>query len=269
MTTSVLIAEFIPANSQHTDGANTNIDLITLHGTVSACVVGGARGNAHYFQNRSAGGAAHYVTDPAEIIGCVDENTIAYHAPPNAHSLGIELCDWQGAGPDGDIDLWGDQPHKQMMNRAAALVVDITNRRPNIAREWRTADDLRAGRRNGITGHFCVAEAYGLTDHTDPGKWFPIDTFMGLVTGTPTQEEPVAQEPVFMCEFADPSLAGKIFLVEAKPVVRPGQGLGDPTGRYGTKTHVTSPDVFWWLASAGIPVRSGKQLGGGLYTEIS
>jgi hypothetical protein len=266
VTTSALIADFIPANPQHMDGPNTSIDLIVMHGTVSACVVGGARGNAHYFQNPKAGGAAHYVTDPGEIIGCVDEDTIAYHAPPNAHSLGIELCDWQGWGPDGDVDLWGDQPHQQMMNRAAALVREIGGRR-GIALEWRTTDDLRAGRRNGITGHVCVAEAYGLTDHTDPGKWFPVDTFMGLVTGTPTQEEPVSQEPVFMAKFLDDPT--NIWLVEAKTVAKPGQSRDDPTGRYGTRTRVTSPDVFWWLAGDGIPVRSGSVPGMGLYTEIS
>jgi hypothetical protein len=265
MAFSSLIADIIPANAAHIGGTQDTIDLIVVHGTVSACVPGGARGNAHYFGTADAGGAAHYVQDPAEAIGCVDENRVAHHAPPNTGSVGVEFTDWQGAGPDGDVDLWGDQDHQSMLRRGANLIRDIGQRK-GVALEWRTTDDLVAGRRNGITSHLCVAQAYHRTTHTDPGKYFPIDTFMSLVTGAPSVEAEVAQEPVFIAEFMD--FPGKLWLVESKPVVRPGQAEDDPTGRFGVRTWIPSPSVLWWLAGGGIPVRSGKLTGGGLYTEI-
>lgn len=260
----------IPANADHIGGTQTTVDLIVVHATVSACVPGGARGNAHYFQGSSAsgvGGAAHYVSDPAEIIGCVDETRVAHHAPPNTGSIGVELTDWQGGGPEGDVNLWADQPHKDMMGLAGPLVRDIAERW-NIAIEWRTTDDLKAGRRNGITGHFCVSAAYHKTNHTDPGKYFPVDTFMALVRGDMihTPIPPIMEDEVFIAEFNDQP--GTLWLVHVEPQERPNGNDNDPTHRYGTRTRIVNPDWFWTLAQQGIPVRSGRLNGMGLYREV-
>lgn len=263
---SSLVDDIIPANADHQGGTQTSVDLIVIHGTVSACVPGGARGNAHYFQDPDAGGAAHYICDPGEIIGSVDETRVAHHAPPNTGSVGIELCDWQGFGPSGDVNLWADQPHKDMLGRAAPLVRDVAGRW-GVKLEWRSTDDLIAGRRDGITGHFCVAQAYHKTNHTDPGPYFPIDSFMALVRGDTIHVPvpPILEDEVFIAEFNDQP--GTLWLVYVEPQSRANGNDNDPTARYGTRTRVVNPDWFWTLAGSGIPVRSGRLNGMGLYRE--
>lgn len=177
MTTSPLTDAFIPANASHQGGANGRITRVVIHATVSPCRTGGARGNARYFQSATAGGAAHYVVDPAEIIGCVDEDRVAHHAPPNTGSIGVELCDPQA----GDGDRWNDQPHTLMLARAAALVADICTRH-TLPVQWLTPTQLLAGDA-GITSHRNVALAWRKTDHTDPGPDFPTDLFIAAVGG--------------------------------------------------------------------------------------
>lgn len=156
-------------------GSNGKITRVVMHGTVSPCVVGGAEANAHYFQNPSAGGAAHYIGDPATIVCSVDEDCKAAHAPPNAGSIGIELCDPQS----GDGARWGDADHLSMLELVAKLTADICDRH-QLPLVWLSARDLLDGK-TGITSHANVAQAWHQTDHTDPGPDFPVDVFLALV----------------------------------------------------------------------------------------
>lgn len=157
-------------------GTQTKVNRIVIHCTVSPCQLGGARANARYFQTHTTG-SAHYVVDPGEIIQCVRESVVAYHAPPNTYSLGIELCDPQS----GSASRWNDKNHQAMLRRAAALV------RARAA-HWGvplvklSASDLRAGHR-GICGHVDVSNAWHQTDHTDPGTSFPWSQFMNMIKG--------------------------------------------------------------------------------------
>ena len=50
----------------------------------------------------------------------------------------------------------------------------------DIPAVWLTAAQLRAGKR-GITGHAQVSEAFKRTDHTDPGKSFPVEAYLARV----------------------------------------------------------------------------------------
>src|SRR5690349_19390522 len=100
-------------------GSSQNkVNRIVIHATVSPCVRGGATAVARYFQSAGAGGSAHYVVDPGEVVSCVKETVVAYHAPPNTGSIGIELCDPQ-KGPDS---RWDDEDHQEMLRLAADLV---------------------------------------------------------------------------------------------------------------------------------------------------
>src|SRR5690242_9963958 len=108
--------------SHHGDDDNKPIRRIVLHSTVSPCVPGGARAIAGYFRSPTAGGSAHYVVDPAEVVQVVYDSTVAYHAPPNQHSLGIEMCDM----PDAKSKLrWRDQRHRAMLDRVAHLTAQL------------------------------------------------------------------------------------------------------------------------------------------------
>ncbi|GII86596.1 hypothetical protein Ssi03_45860 [Sphaerisporangium siamense] len=158
-------------------GTQTSVSRIVIHATVSPCVRGGATSVARYFQSRGAGGSAHYVVDPGEIVCCLKEDVVAYHAPPNTGSIGIELCDPQR----GPASRWEDADHQEMLRLAADLVRRVAARWDVPLRRL-TVADLRAGR-HGICGHVDVSRAFGQTDHSDPGYGFPWTQFMALVQG--------------------------------------------------------------------------------------
>lgn len=171
-------------------GSQTSVTRIVIHATVSPCMKGGARNVARYFQSPGTGGSAHYVVDPAEIVQCVKEGTVAYHAPPNANSIGIELCDPQA----GAAARWGDPAHEAMLVRAAGLVREVAGRW-GVPLTKLTAAQLKAGH-HGICGHADVSAAWHETDHVDPGEHgpFPWAHFMQLITGAPKPPAPTPEE---------------------------------------------------------------------------
>lgn len=158
-------------------GTQSAVNRLVIHGTVTPCGDGWARRVAADFHTTSRDASAHYVIDPGEIVQCLTESTVGYHAPPNTGSLGFELCDPQA----GSSSRWKDANHEAMLRRAAALV-------RARAKHWGvplvklSAADLKAGRR-GICGHADVSAAWHLTDHIDPGTGFPWAHFMDLVKG--------------------------------------------------------------------------------------
>lgn len=143
---------------------------------MSPCKNGGARSIANYFATHRTG-SAHYVVDPGEIVQCVREGTIAYHAPPNTGSIGIELCDPQS----GSATRWADGNHTAMLQRAAKLVVEIAKRH-KVPLTRIGPSDLRAGK-HGICGHVDVSYAWHQTDHGDPMEAgpFPWSRFMEMI----------------------------------------------------------------------------------------
>lgn len=165
----------ISGNVRHTSGRQSRVTRIVIHGTVSPCTRGGARSVARYFQSDSAGGSAHYVVDPGEVVRCYDERTICWHAPPNTNTIGVELCDPQ----KGPTSRWRDDDHEAMLQRAAALVRQIAARW-SVPLTRLTVAEVKAGKR-GICGHVDVSKAFGQTDHSDPGSGFPWAHFMELV----------------------------------------------------------------------------------------
>ena len=154
---------------------NKPIRRVVIHCTVSPCEPGGARNIAAYFRSQSAGGSAHYVVDPAEVVQSAYDSVVAWHAPPNSNSLGIELCDpMSGSGR-----RWKDRRHQDMLHNAAKLAAqlclhyDVPIRRIDPG-------DLRNGR-HGICGHDDVSDAFKQSSHWDPGPAFPWAQFMTMV----------------------------------------------------------------------------------------
>ncbi|MCD0449854.1 N-acetylmuramoyl-L-alanine amidase [Actinocorallia sp. API 0066] len=167
---------YIPARKH--GGTQRSIHRIVIHATVSPCVRGGARNVARYFQSSGAGGSAHYVVDPGEIVQCVRDNVVAYHAPPNTGSLGIELCDPQAGSPR----RWSDADHEAMLRRAAVLVRQLA-RTYDVPLRRVSAAELRRGAK-GICSHVAVSDAFGQSDHGDPevAGPFPWARFLKLIT---------------------------------------------------------------------------------------
>jgi hypothetical protein len=116
-------------------------------------------------------------------VQCVKETTIAYHAPPNTGSIGIELCDPQ----TGPSSRWGDAGHEAMLRLAARLVREVAARW-KVPLKRLTVADLKTGK-HGICGHVDVSNAWHQSDHSDPGSGFPWDHFMTLVTEGKDEED--------------------------------------------------------------------------------
>lgn len=160
-------------------GSNKPIKRIVMHGTVSPTVRGQARATAAYFRGTSAGGSAHYVVDPGEVVQVAYDSVIAWHAPPNSNSLGVELCDW--VGKDGKalpLSRWEGADHKAMLKLAARLVAELCLAY-DVPPLMLGPGDLKAGRR-GICEHSDVSEAFRQSSHWDCGN-FPRKYFERLV----------------------------------------------------------------------------------------
>jgi N-acetylmuramoyl-L-alanine amidase CwlA len=157
------------------EGSNKPIRRIVIHSTVSACVPGGARATAAYFRSEAARGSAHYVVDPAEVVQVVYDGVIAWHAPPNPNSLGVELCDMPTTASKV---RWRDDNHRRMLELAAQLVAQLCLAY-GVPPRYRGPGALRQGK-HGITTHNDVRLAFGQTDHWDPGAW-PRRRFMRKV----------------------------------------------------------------------------------------
>lgn len=131
---------------------------------------------ARWFASRASQVSAHYCVDAANVIQCVREEDVAWHARGgNTTSIGVELA---GVAGQGARD-WEDPYSAAVLARAAALVADICRRHGIPVRRVRPAG-LRSGR-PGITGHADVSEAFGRSDHWDPGPGFPWDGFLARV----------------------------------------------------------------------------------------
>lgn len=156
-------------------GSNKPIRRIVIHSTVGPTAKGSARNIATYFRSPSSGGSAHYVVDAGEVVQVVYDGVIAWHAPPNQHSLGIEMCDYPSAST---AKRWKGADHKAMLDHTAELTAQLCLAY-DVPIRWRWALGLRAGRR-GITSHVNVSKAFRQSTHWDPGKW-PRRRFMRLV----------------------------------------------------------------------------------------
>ena len=161
-------------------GSNKPITRIVIHSTVSPCEEGGARNIGAYFRSPEAGGSAHYIIDPGEVVQSAYDSVIAWHAPPNARSLGLEMCDIPGPVP-GDAPgsakwkaakrawRWTRPNQLKMLNRTARLTARLCLAY-ELPIQFLNAADLRKGMR-GVTTHANVSEAWGQTTHWDPGFW--------------------------------------------------------------------------------------------------
>lgn len=169
--------EYLGPAAHTSSGSNKPINHLVIHSTVSPCVPGGAEAVARYFRSEAAGGSAHYVVDPAKVVQVVWDSVIAWHAPPNPGSLGLELCDVPATGVRGLL-RWRDENHVAMLERAAVLTAQLCLAY-GVPPVFLGVRGLRAGRR-GVTTHAAKSKAFGQSSHWDPGAW-PRRKFMRRV----------------------------------------------------------------------------------------
>lgn len=173
-------------------GSNRPIRRIVIHSTVSPCERGGARRIAAYFRSSKAGGSAHYVVDPGEVVQSAYDSVIAWHAPPNPGTLGIEMCDIPGPVPNDKPGTaafkalkrawrWRRPEQKEMLRRTAVLTAQLCLAE-GIPPRFLNATRLRKLGRNaeGITTHNVTSTVFRQSTHWDPGFW-PKRRFMKMV----------------------------------------------------------------------------------------
>lgn len=160
----------------HGSGGNDHPTRVVIHDAEYPEKLDAAVAVAHYFQHVDRKASAHYVCDDRETVQCVKGGDVAYHAPPNKNSIGIELVGYAKQTTADWLDAYGVA---MLRDQAAPLVRDLCATL-GIPRMWLSVADLKAGR-SGITSHNNVSLAFGQSTHTDPGGNFPIDQFMAYV----------------------------------------------------------------------------------------
>lgn len=190
-------------------GSNLPIYRIVIHATCpnlgysAASAAGTAAGTAGYFTSASSGGSAQYIEGVDREDHCVADAVIAWHAPPNRHSIGIEItADGGNASAFNPIShaytraQWLSPEVWPAVVRAASRTRELCLRL-GVPLALLTAADLVAGK-HGICGHDDVSAAFGQTNHSDPGPNFPWAEFMALVMGNtiPTPVPPIPSEEI-------------------------------------------------------------------------
>jgi N-acetyl-anhydromuramyl-L-alanine amidase AmpD len=170
----VLAAHYTPANRPH----SSPIDVVVIHTMEAPEKPKTARNVAAWFAGSSAPQAsAHYCVDDVDVVQCVLECDVAWHAPgANANGIGVEHAGYASQTPD----QWADDYSVAVLERSAKLVARLCQRF-GIPVARLSVAELAAGGR-GICGHVDVTNAFnGGRGHTDPGDAFPWDRYVGLV----------------------------------------------------------------------------------------
>lgn len=163
---------------------NKPIHHVVIHSAVMPCEPGRARQLGTMNATGATGGSWHYATDPREAIQCSWDRWVCWHAPPNPHSIGIEMADTPGRRP-ATVKLrrmnpwrWRDANHKAMLQVTARLTAELCVLY-DLPPVFLGVRQLRAGH-HGITTHAMVTRTWHESVHWDPG-WWPRRKFMRLV----------------------------------------------------------------------------------------
>jgi hypothetical protein len=173
ITATVLATNFTRAN-------RTTVDNVVIHTIEIVEASYSADRTAAWFASgkRAPRASANYCLDDNSTILCVPEEHVAW-AAPGLNRRGIQL---EHAGfARQSADEWFDPFSRRMLVRSAKLTAAICEHW-NIPIVFVDAAGLLRGER-GITTHYQVARGpgKGKTDHGDPGRGFPMSTFLDMV----------------------------------------------------------------------------------------
>lgn len=165
---------FLQAKHYQPSTINRGIWWVVIHDEEYPESVHSAEDIAQMFHTTSRPASAHYCHDEDSTVQCVLEKDIAYHAPPNTHSLGMEHDGYAKQSREE----WLTDRGKRMLDRSAKKGADMATRY-GIPLEKIDVAALKASKK-GFCGHIDITNAFHLTTHTDPGN-FPWDYYMERV----------------------------------------------------------------------------------------
>lgn len=183
---------FVQARN-YTRTTGRHVSLIVIHSMEAPETWGRARNTANWFAGRTAPRAsAHYCVDNTEVIQCVREIDVAWHAPgANHNGIGIEHSGYARQS----LAEWQDPYSAAMLALSARLSAGIAARF-GIPARFLNAHDLRRGDTNGVTTHHEVSQAYRRSDHWDPGPHFPMAHYLNMMRGAPAPSPMPRPSPV-------------------------------------------------------------------------
>lgn len=163
------------------DDKPRTVELVVVHCTENAELEGMARMNANLFADKSRSPKASftYVVDDREIIQCVREEDVAWHAPGcNHNGIGIEIV----GRASQTTSQWADDYSRLALYGAMGIVADVCRRR-KLLPVFVPAATLAGGGCSGITTHQQVTFAFPNVGHghQDPGNNFPLEAFINGV----------------------------------------------------------------------------------------
>jgi hypothetical protein len=173
------------------DGRISSIRLIVIHDGETQESGTAAEGMANWFSRSSTRASSHTTHDSNSDIRCVYDDDTAWCAPgANADGLHLELAGIAAQTPAE----WADPYSIATMKRGASQAAEWSLKY-NIPPRWLTDAQLADGVTKGFTTHVQVTRVFKRSNHTDPGKSFPYETFMAFVIGYITGKVPARQVP--------------------------------------------------------------------------
>lgn len=245
---------FVQGRNAYTDTDGRKYG-IAIHDTSNTAT---AEGEADYATRRTDGISAHFYVDADSVVQSIDTRDRCGHAGSsigNENSVAVEIT-----GMDfHDRAWWLANVAWDLFGRVLAQVIrahwpdgSFQVRRASVA-EMKANPKVKA-----FYAHDDMRQAWGHTDHTDPGPGFPWDRLFGAVNaalGTEHQEEDMIR--VASGKASD---EGAIYLVS---------GVLGAGGKY-FAAHITSDPVNKAHEAAGVKlVQLPKDVGleeSGLYT---
>lgn len=122
---------------------------------------------ASWFSMQASAGSTQLALDNRICYRTLPDDVIPWAAPGfNLYGVHIEFA--------GFVD-WSHQKwlnHDDMLRRGAYKTA-VACKRHGIPIKWLGVNDLKSGKRDGITDHWAVSQAFHLSSHTDPRPAFP------------------------------------------------------------------------------------------------
>jgi N-acetyl-anhydromuramyl-L-alanine amidase AmpD len=149
--------------------------FIVVHNTANDAP---ARNEASYAKRRTDSVSSHYYADDEQVIQSLDTDFGAWHVGSrtgNTQGISYEIT-----GTNGKSEAWW-KTNVAWKALAACMARDCAHF--GITPQLLSIEQIQSGRHTGIITHDQARRAWGGTDHTDPGKHFPLAYLADLVRG--------------------------------------------------------------------------------------